>query len=137
MGQILHGSASTTEALRRAIQHSQERVKVLTDRNGVNPNSVSKWKHREPVAGRKTASLCVLECMSVRNAFETLNSAQFQGNTLSDADTECHQTRLRAGFGHAPRAGRCNSCARHAEGMTQTDAASFGIYVRGVVRQFP
>ena len=29
MGQILHGSARTTEAVRRAIQHSQESLKAL------------------------------------------------------------------------------------------------------------
>jgi heme/copper-type cytochrome/quinol oxidase subunit 4 len=30
MGQILHGSATTTEAVRRAIQHSQESLIALT-----------------------------------------------------------------------------------------------------------
>ena len=29
MGQILHGSATTTEAVRRAIQHSQESLRTL------------------------------------------------------------------------------------------------------------
>ena len=29
MGQILHGSARTTEAVRRAIQHSQESLRTL------------------------------------------------------------------------------------------------------------
>ena len=29
MGQILHGSATTTEAVRRAIQHSQESLRAL------------------------------------------------------------------------------------------------------------
>lgn len=29
MGQVLHGSARTTEAVRRAIQHSQESLRVL------------------------------------------------------------------------------------------------------------
>jgi len=32
MGQILHGSARTTEAVRRAIQHSQESLRALAKR---------------------------------------------------------------------------------------------------------
>jgi hypothetical protein len=35
MGQILHGSAGTTEAVRRAIQHSQESLRALAKRYGV------------------------------------------------------------------------------------------------------
>ena len=54
MGQVLHGSATTTEAVRRAIQHSQESVRALAGRHGVNPKTVSKWKHRETEADRKT-----------------------------------------------------------------------------------
>ncbi|TBF97706.1 hypothetical protein ELG65_02610 [Rhizobium leguminosarum] len=30
MGQVLHGSATTTEAFRRAIQHSQESLRTLS-----------------------------------------------------------------------------------------------------------
>ena len=54
MGQVLHGSATTTEAVRRAIQHSQESVRALAERHGVNPKTVSKWKHRETEADCKT-----------------------------------------------------------------------------------
>jgi transposase-like protein len=54
MGQVLHGSATTTEAVRRAIQHGQESVRALAERYSVNPKTVSKWKHRETVADRKT-----------------------------------------------------------------------------------
>ncbi len=50
MGQILHGSARTTEAVRRAIQHSQESLRVLAKRYGVNPKTVAKWKKREDTA---------------------------------------------------------------------------------------
>jgi hypothetical protein len=35
MGQILHGSATTTEAIRRAIQHSQESLRALAKRYGI------------------------------------------------------------------------------------------------------
>jgi hypothetical protein len=39
MGQVLHGSATTTEAVRRAIQRSQESLRALARRSGVN----AKW----------------------------------------------------------------------------------------------
>ena len=46
MGQILHGCATTTEAVRRAIQHSQESLMVLAARYGINPKTVAKWRKR-------------------------------------------------------------------------------------------
>jgi transposase InsO family protein len=50
MGQVLHGSATTTEAVRRAIQHSQESLRALARRYGVNQKTVAKWKGRASVA---------------------------------------------------------------------------------------
>ena len=47
MGQVLHGSATTTEAVRRAIQHSQESLRALAKRYGVNPKTVAKWRKRD------------------------------------------------------------------------------------------
>jgi hypothetical protein len=46
MGQILHGSARTTAAVRRAIQHSQESLIALSKRHGINPKTVAKRKRR-------------------------------------------------------------------------------------------
>jgi transposase InsO family protein len=46
MGQILHGSATTTEAVRRAIQNSQESLRELSGRYGINQKTVAKWKKR-------------------------------------------------------------------------------------------
>jgi len=54
MGQVLHGSATTTEAVRRAIQHSQESLRALAKRHGVNPKTVAKWKARDFVADLRT-----------------------------------------------------------------------------------
>ena len=54
MGQVLHGSATTTEAVRRAIQHSQESLRALAKRYGINPKTVAKWKRRTSVADRPT-----------------------------------------------------------------------------------
>ena len=54
MGQVLHGSARTTEAVRRAIQHSQESLRVLARRYGINPKTVAKWRARASVADQRT-----------------------------------------------------------------------------------
>lgn len=49
MGQVLHGSARTTTAVRRAIHHSQESLMTLARRHGINPKTVAKWKKRTAV----------------------------------------------------------------------------------------
>src|SRR5215213_4347119 len=54
MGQVLHGSARTTAAVRRVIQHSQESLRVLAKRHSLNPKTVAKWKKRGSVADRPT-----------------------------------------------------------------------------------
>lgn len=54
MGQVLHGSATTTEAIRRAIQHSQANLRALARRYGLNPKTVAKWKKRSSVADLPT-----------------------------------------------------------------------------------
>jgi hypothetical protein len=46
MGQLLHGSARTTAAVRRAIQQSQESIATLAERYHLNPKTVAKWKKR-------------------------------------------------------------------------------------------
>jgi transposase InsO family protein len=54
MGQVLHGCARTTEAIRRSIQHSQESLRALARRHGVNPKTIAKWRARADVADRRT-----------------------------------------------------------------------------------
>jgi transposase-like protein len=54
MGQVLHGSATTTEAVRRAIQNSQESLRSLATRHGINQKTVAKWKKRTSVADLPT-----------------------------------------------------------------------------------
>jgi transposase InsO family protein len=49
MGQLLHGSARTTAAVRRAIQPSQESIAKLAKRYDLNPKTVAKWKNRSHV----------------------------------------------------------------------------------------
>jgi transposase-like protein len=54
MGQVLHGCVTTTEAIRRAIQNSQESLRALAKRYGINQKTVAKWKAREAVVDRPT-----------------------------------------------------------------------------------
>ena len=61
MGQILHGSATTTHAVRAAIQRSKATAQELAERHGVNPKTVAKWKKRDfvhdaPMGPKKPAS---------------------------------------------------------------------------------
>src|SRR4030095_15759137 len=49
MGQVLHDCATTTEAVRRAIQHSQESLRALAKRYVVNQKTVAKWNKRTSV----------------------------------------------------------------------------------------
>ena len=64
MGQVLHGSATTIEAIRRAIQARQESVRAAATRYGVSPTIVQKWRGRETSAdarmGPKEARSTVL-----------------------------------------------------------------------------
>src|SRR5499433_2311501 len=74
MGQILHGCATTTEAVRRAIQ-SQESLRGLAKRYGINQKTVAKWKQRETVADlptgpkRATSTLLSIEEEAIIVAF--------------------------------------------------------------------
>ena len=54
MGQILHGCATTTTAIRRAIQNSQASLRQLAKRYGINPKTVAKWRQRSSVADQPT-----------------------------------------------------------------------------------
>ena len=64
MVQIRHGSATTTEAIRRAIQNSEESLRALSARYGINQKTVAKWRRRTSVAdlptGPKDAKSTVL-----------------------------------------------------------------------------
>ncbi len=54
MGQVHHGSATTTAAVRRAIQHSQASLRQLSKRYGINPKTVAKWKKRSSIEDLRT-----------------------------------------------------------------------------------
>ena len=54
MGQILHRSARTTEAVRRAIQHTQESLRALAKRKSVNQKTLAKRKKPSSVSEQRT-----------------------------------------------------------------------------------
>lgn len=54
MGQGLHGSATPTEAVRRAIRKSKESLRALSACYGINRKAVAKWKKRTSVADLRT-----------------------------------------------------------------------------------
>ena len=60
MGQVLHGSATTTEAVRRAIQRSEESVRALARRHGISPTTVQKWRNRTHAADARMGPKAIL-----------------------------------------------------------------------------
>ncbi|MFN8874268.1 MAG: IS481 family transposase [Brevundimonas sp.] len=54
MGQVRHGSATTTHAVRAAIQRSQASLSTLSRELGINPKTVAKWRKRATVEDLKT-----------------------------------------------------------------------------------
>jgi hypothetical protein len=46
VGQVLHGSATTTHVVRAAIQRSKASLQTLSERYGINPKTVAKWRRR-------------------------------------------------------------------------------------------
>jgi transposase-like protein len=49
LGQVRHGCATTTYAIRAAIQRSQVSTAALSREFGINPKTVAKWRKRETV----------------------------------------------------------------------------------------
>jgi len=50
MGQILHGSAQATEAVRRVIQRSEQSVSAPARRHGISRTTVQRWRKRASVS---------------------------------------------------------------------------------------
>ena len=54
MGQVRHGSATTTHAIRAAIQRSKASLATLSRELGINPKTVAKWRKRQTSEDMKT-----------------------------------------------------------------------------------
>jgi transposase InsO family protein len=55
-GQVLHGSATATAAVRRAIQQSQVSLRALAKRYGINQKAAVKWKKRTSASDLPTGT---------------------------------------------------------------------------------
>ena len=53
MGQVRFGSATTTHAIRAAIQRSQASLSELSRELGIHPKTVAKWRARETIEDRR------------------------------------------------------------------------------------
>jgi transposase-like protein len=54
MGQVRHGSATTTHAVRATIQRSQASLAALRRKLGIGPKKVPKWRKRTTLEDLKT-----------------------------------------------------------------------------------
>lgn len=54
MGQVRHGSARTTHAVRAAIQRSQASLAQLSRDLGINPKTAANWRKRATIEDLKT-----------------------------------------------------------------------------------
>lgn len=84
MGQILHGSAKTTHAVRAAIQRSKATAKELAERYDLNAKTVAKWRKRgfvedAPMGPKSPRS-------SVLTAEEEAMAVAFRRHTLLPLD---------------------------------------------------
>jgi len=123
MGQILHGSATTTEAVRRAIQHSQESLRALAKRHGVNQKTIAKWKRRTSTADLPTGPK--VPRSTVLSIEDEAVIVAFRRHTLLPLDDRLHA--LQASLPHLTRSSlhRCMNSAAvvHAEDARSTGAS--------------
>src|SRR5258708_16631509 len=103
-----HGSATTTEAVRRAIQHYQESLKALARRHGINPKTVAKWKKRTTAADLPTGPK---EAKSTVLSVEEAIIIAFRRHTLLPLD-DCLYA-LRATIPHLTRSSLHRCLQRH------------------------
>ena len=84
MGQVLHGSAATTHAVRGAIQRSTARIAELSARYGLNPKTVAKWRKRDFVTDAPMGPKQVRS--TVLNPEEEAMAVAFRKHTLLPLD---------------------------------------------------
>jgi len=83
MGQVLHGSARTTQAIRRAIQRSQQSLQTLASRHGITPKTVAKWRKRATV---EDATMGPAPASTVLSIEEEAIAVAFRRHTLLPLD---------------------------------------------------
>ena len=108
MGQVLHGSARTTAAVRRAIQHRQESLQGLATRYSINPKTVAKWRKRP---GVRDARMGPKPVSTVLNAEQEAIAVAFRRHTLLALD-DCLYA-LQATIPHLSRSALHRCFQRH------------------------
>jgi transposase InsO family protein len=109
MGQVLHGSAATTHAVRATIQRSQASITELSRTYGINPKTVAKWKKRGSI---EDAPMGPKErCSSVLSKEEEALVVAFRGHTLLLLD-DCLYA-LQATIPHLTRSSLHRCLQRH------------------------
>jgi len=109
MGQVLHGSATTTHAVRAAIQRSKAPLKELAARYGLNRKTVAKWRkqsflHDAPMGPKAPRS-------TVLTAEEEAVAVAFRKHTLLPLD-DCLYA-LQATIPHLTRSALHRCFQRH------------------------
>jgi transposase InsO family protein len=84
MGQVRHGCATTTYAVRAAIQRSQATNAALSRELGINVKTVAKWRKRETIEDRKTGP--TEPSSTVLSADEEVMVVAFRRHTLLPLD---------------------------------------------------
>ena len=84
MGQVRHGSATSTQAVRVAIQRSQATNAGLSRELGINVKTVAKWRKRETLEDRKTGP--TEPSSTVLSASEETMIVAFRRHTLLPLD---------------------------------------------------
>jgi transposase InsO family protein len=109
MGQVRHGSATTTHAIRAAIQRSQASTASLSRELGINPKTVAKWRKRETVEDRKTGPKELQS--SVLSEAEEAMVVAFRRHTLLPLD-DCPYA-LQSSIPHLTRSALHRCLQRH------------------------
>lgn len=84
MGQVLHGSGTTTHAIRTAIQRSKAPLKELAAQYGLNQKTVAKWRKRAFVHDAPMGPKA--PCSTVLSAEEEAIVTAFRKHTLLPLD---------------------------------------------------
>ena len=121
MGQVLHGSAKTTHAVRAAIQRSKATIAELAEKYDLNPKTVMKWRQRQSVEDQPMGPK---PCSTVLSAEEEALCVAFRKHTLLPLD-DCLYA-LQATLPHLTRSSLHRLFQRHdisrlpdAEGETE------------------
>ncbi len=111
MGQVLQGSARTTEVVCRAIQHSEESLRALAKRYGVNQKTTIKWRKRASTADLPTGPK---DPRSTSLSIEEEAVVAFRRHTLLPLD-DCLYA-LQATIPHLTRSSLHRCLQRHGRG---------------------